>query len=135
MLQLDFSLFTGWNPCFSRRQDQTSYMYFLFSYKIWAFFFLNTSHPFLYDCRSFAFLTRIFAIFLPLNWWLILQIYWFFPSLDYISANTRSGASLLIEVNSLIIYIVKYSPPTSIMSEWGIYQNELSEISSSSMVV
>ena len=26
-------------------------------------------------------------------------------------------------------------PPTSIMSEWGIYQNELSELSSSSMVV
>ena len=28
-------------------------------------------------------------------------------------------------MNSLIIYIVKYSPPTSIMSEWGIYKNEL----------
>ena len=38
-------------------------------------------------------------------------------------------------MNSLIIYIVKYTPPTSIMSEWGIYQNELSELSSSSMVV
>ena len=43
------------NPCFSRRQDQTSYLYFQFSSKIWAFFFLNTSHPFLDDGRSFAF--------------------------------------------------------------------------------
>ena len=38
-------------------------------------------------------------------------------------------------MNSLIVYIVKYTPPTSIMSEWGIYQNELSELNSSSMVV
>ena len=38
-------------------------------------------------------------------------------------------------MNSLIIYIVKYSPPTSIMSEWGIYQDELLELNNSSMVV
>ena len=40
-----------------------------------------------------------------------------------------------IKVKSLIIYIDKYSPPTSIMSEKGIYRDELSKLSSSSMVV
>ena len=41
-------------PCFSRRQDLTSYLYSKFSCKIWVFFFLNTSHPFPVDSRTFA---------------------------------------------------------------------------------
>ena len=40
-----------------------------------------------------------------------------------------------IKVKSLIIYIDKCSPPTSVMSEKGIYHGELSELSNSSMVV
>ena len=34
-------------PSFHKDKDLTSYLYFLPSYKIWVFFFLNTSHPFL----------------------------------------------------------------------------------------
>ena len=40
-----------------------------------------------------------------------------------------------IKVKSLIIYIDNCSPSTSVMSEKGIYQGELSELSNSSMVV
>ena len=42
-------------PCFFQIQDQTSYLYSQSSCKIWLFFFLNTSHPFLVDSRPFAF--------------------------------------------------------------------------------
>ena len=38
-------------------------------------------------------------------------------------------------MKSLIIYIDKCSPPTSVLSEMGIYQGELSELSNSSRVV
>ena len=38
-------------------------------------------------------------------------------------------------MKSLIIYGDKCSPPTSVISEKGIYQGELSELSNSSMVV
>ena len=34
-------------PAFLKDKDLTSYLYFLPSCKIWVFFFLNTSHPFL----------------------------------------------------------------------------------------
>ena len=40
-----------------------------------------------------------------------------------------------IKVKSLIIYIDKCSPSTSVMREKRIYQGELSELSNSSMVV
>ena len=51
------------------------------------------------------------------------------------STNTGLGTSPQIKVKSLIIYIDKCSPPTSIISEKGIYRGELLELSNSSMVV
>ena len=50
-------------PCFSRRQDQTRYMYSNFSCKIWVFFFLNTSHPSPVDNRTFATFSGFSQIF------------------------------------------------------------------------
>ena len=66
-------------PCFSRRQDQTSYLYSKFLARSGYFSFSILHTHFLLTAKLLLFLLRIFAKFLLLNWWLNLQIYGFIP--------------------------------------------------------